>query len=176
MQYEDLLVPLDFPENTVVPPGSYTFYQAEVRYGAPDGALLRTDMSAEGGMFFDGWRVSVEANPTWNLSKHLELEGSYQPNLVRFPDREQRFVAHVARLRAQVALNTAVSTNAFLQYNSAADLVLANVRFRYNFREGNDLWIVYNEGMNVDRHRTRLVLPWTDARSLLVKYTYTFDV
>jgi hypothetical protein len=50
------------------------------------------------------------------------------------------------------------------------------VRFRYNFGEGNDLWIVYNEGFNLDRERTVPVLPWTDARSVLIKYTCTFQM
>jgi hypothetical protein len=75
-----------------------------------------------------------------------------------------------------VALNKKVSTNAFLQYNSAASLATADVRFRYNFGQGNDLWIVYNEGFNLDRSRTTPALPWTDARSVLVKYTYTFTL
>jgi hypothetical protein len=82
-------------------------------------------------------------------------------------------VAHVARARVRVALNKAVSTNAFLQYNSAVSVATADVRFRYNFGQGNDLWVVYNERLNVDRTRTVPTLPWTEARSLLVKYTYT---
>ncbi|MEE9464190.1 MAG: hypothetical protein V3W14_01280 [Candidatus Neomarinimicrobiota bacterium] len=52
----------------------------------------------------------------------------------------------------------------------------ANVRFRYNFREGNDLWIVYDEGMNTNRHRLTPMLPFTNIRTILVKYTYTFHL
>ena len=74
----------------------------------------------------------------------------------------------------QAALNTSVSAHAFVQYNNVADAVAANVRFRYNFREGNDLWIVYNQGLNTNRHRHDPVLPLTDSRTILVKYTYTF--
>jgi hypothetical protein len=33
-----------------------------------------------------------------------------------------------------------------------------NVRLRYNVREGNDLWIVYNEAVNTDRY-SRSPLP-----------------
>ena len=176
VRVEDLREPLAFPENTTVPRGRYTFGTVGLRYGAPDGNLLRVGANASAGTFFDGWRGQVGIEPTWNPSRHLELEGSYEANLVRFPDRDQRFVAHVARLRTQVALNKRVSTNAYLQYNSAARLAIANVRFRYAVGEGNDLWIVYNEGVNLDRERTLPVLPWTDARSVLVKYTYTFQM
>jgi hypothetical protein len=127
------------------------------------------------GPFFDGWRWQGEVQPTWNPSPHLELGGTYQVNLVRFPDRGGRFVAHVARARVRLALNTKVSTNAFLQYNSAASVATADVRFRYNFGQGNDLWVVYNERLNRDRTRTAPPLPRTDARSVLLKYTYTFQ-
>lgn len=92
------------------------------------------------------------------------------------PDRDQGFDAHLARLRIGTALNTKVSTNAFIQFNSATNTVSANVRFRYNFREGNDLWIVYDEGMNTDRRRLTPTLPFTDIRTILVKYTFTLHL
>ena len=81
---------------------------------------------------------------------------------------------HVARVRAQIGFSTQASINAFLQYNTASDVVSANVRFRYNFREGNDLWIVYNEGRNTDRLSNDPELPFLDGRRVLMKYTYTF--
>ena len=91
-------------------------------------------------------------------------------------DTDYIYFAHLARLRIGTALNTKVSTNAFIQFNSATNTVSANVRFRYNFREGNDLWIVYNEGINTDRHRIMPTLPLTDTRTILLKYTYTFQL
>ncbi|MFB6248813.1 MAG: DUF5916 domain-containing protein [Salinibacter sp.] len=174
VRVEDLRRPLSFPEATTVPAGRYTFGSVGVRHRAPEGQLLRTEASTSVGSFFDGWRWQGEVRPTWNPSPHLELGGTYQVNLVRFPDRDRRFVAHVARARVRVALNKQVSTNAFLQYNSAASVATADVRFRYNFGQGNDLWIVYNERLNRDRRRASPTLPRTDARSILLKYTYTF--
>ena len=172
---EDLQRTLSFPEGTAVPAGRYTFYTAGLRHGPPEGQLLRTEATTTLGTFFDGWRWQAEVSPTWNLSRHLELGGTYQANVVRFPDRNERFVAHVARGRVRLAFNKKVSTNAFVQYNSAASLTTADVRFRYNFGQGNDLWIVYNERLNFDRTRVVPTLPWTEARSLLVKYTYTMQ-
>jgi hypothetical protein len=81
---------------------------------------------------------------------------------------------HLARLRAQIGFDTHASLAAFIQYNSADDIFAANVRFRYNFREGQDLWIVYNQGLNTDRFAYTPVRPATDFRTVLVKYTHTF--
>jgi hypothetical protein len=95
-------------------------------------------------------------------------------NVVRFPDRDQGFDSHLVRLRIQAALNTKLSLNAFMQLSNTAYYGAANVRIRYNFREGSDLWLVYNEGMNLDRYRSNPALPLSDARTLMLKYTYTF--
>jgi hypothetical protein len=102
------------------------------------------------------------------------LETSYQYNRVDFGDRDQSFDVHLARLRAQIGFNTRVSLNGYVQVNSAADVVSTNARFRYNFREGNDFWLVYNSGFNLDRQRETPFLPVTGGRTLLLKYTYTF--
>jgi hypothetical protein len=176
VQFEDLLIPFALPEEAVVPAGSYTFFRVGASYHVSHTRLFQLRPRFEAGTFFDGWQATAEVSPIWYVSPHLELAGSYVFNRIRFPDRDQRVDAHLARLRIGTAFNTKVSTNAFIQFNSAANTVSANVRFRYNFREGNDLWIVYNEGMNTDRHRLTPTLPFTDSRTILVKYTYTFHL
>lgn len=175
LAYEDLVAPFPLSPDAVVPAGSYTFFHATASYHFSATRLFQLNPRVEAGTFYDGWQATVEVAPTWYVSPHLELSGSYQYNRIRFPDRDQRFDAHLARLRIGTALNTRVSTNAFLQLNSAAHGLSANVRFRYNFREGDDLWIVYNEGLNTDRDRLTPRLPLTDNRTILVKYTYTFS-
>ncbi|MCH8960051.1 MAG: carbohydrate binding family 9 domain-containing protein [Bacteroidetes bacterium] len=176
VQVEDLEAVLAFPEDTEVPAGRYTFYNVGGLFFMHDGRLLRANFDVEGGTFYDGHRLQLGISPTWNVSRFLELSAEYRGNFVRFPDRGQRFEVHVVRLRTQAALNTKVSTNFFLQYNSAADAVSANVRFRYNFREGNDLWIVYNQSLNTDRHRDVPALPFSDNSTILLKYTHTFGL
>jgi len=174
--FEDLLEPFALSEEAGVPVGRYTFYRLGVSYHVSHTRLFQLRPRIEAGTFFDGWQMTVGVSPVWYVSPHLELAGSYLYNRIRFPDRDQRFDAHLARLRIGTALNTKVSTNAFIQFNSATNTVSANVRFRYNFREGNDLWIVYNEGINTDRHRIMPTLPFTDTRTILLKYTHTFQL
>jgi len=174
--YEDVLVPFALSNDAEVPAGRYTFYRVGAAYHVSHTRLFQVRPSVEGGAFYDGWQVTLGVSPTWYVSPHLELTGSYQYSRIRFPDRDQKLDIHLARLRIGTALNTKVSTNAFVQFNSATHTASLNVRFRYNFREGNDLWIVYNEGMNTDRHRLQPMLPFTDNRTILLKYTHTFDL
>ena len=78
-------------------------------------------------------------------------------------------------MRIGTAVNTKLSTNALIQFNSNTSLISANIRFRYNFLEGRDLWIVFNEGLNTSRLEHVTELPLSDSESLLLKYTHTFQ-
>ena len=171
---EDLREPVSFPEDTEVPVGKYNYYALQAEYIGPDGNLIRTDGTASFGSFFDGTNLEVQLEPSWYVSRNLEIGATYQFNYVRFPDRDQEFIVNLARLRFQIGFTTRISINAFLQYNTDADAFSSNMRFRYNFREGNDLWIVYNEGRHTNRFNFDPALPSLDNRTLLLKYTYTF--
>jgi hypothetical protein len=172
--YEDLERGFHLSEAAEIPAGSYHFHTARASYGAPSGALARTSVTLETGSFFDGWKNSVGVAPTWNVSEHLELSGTYQFNRITFRERDQPFNAHVARARALAMLSTRLSVSTFVQFNSAAEAVSANVRIRYNPREGSDLYLVYNEGINTERDRLLSALPFSDSRTLLLKYSHTF--
>jgi hypothetical protein len=82
--------------------------------------------------------------------------------------------AHVARLRALLTPSTGFSAAAFLQFNSSDRALIANLRLRYNPREGVDLYLVYNETLNSGRFRETPIPPLSAGRTILVKYTYTF--
>jgi hypothetical protein len=155
--------------------GDYWFHQGDVRLQLPRSDLFRGDFSATAGSFYDGTRMGFALRPAWNPSKYLELGADYELNRLDFPDRDQATTAHLARIKVQAALDTRVSFNALAQFSNVADLATFNARFRYNFREGTDLWIVYNEGLNTERDLLDAPrLPLSAGRTVLVKYTHTF--
>ena len=143
----------------------------------PAGRRLRTGVDFRTGTYFDGTRTQINLTPTWNLSKHLELGADYQYSRIRFGDRDQAADIHLARLRVRTALDAKASGNAFVQYNSTTRRIDFNVRMRYNFSEGTDLWIVYNEGLNTERSLDpgQPTLPLSTSRAFIVKYSYTFQ-
>ncbi len=174
--FEDLSADVFFAPDVVVPSGSYRFQTVSASYSPSQGSLLRTSLSVNAGQFFDGWRVTASASPIWNVSRHFDLTGTYQFNRVEFASRGQQLTAHVVRLRTRAALNTRVSGAAFVQYNSAANAVFLNARVRYNPREGNDLYLVFNESLVTDRFGFLHERPLTDSRTVMVKYVHTLSV
>jgi hypothetical protein len=132
------------------------------------------DVDAKTGRFYDGRRLTLTLNPTWNLSRHFDLSGDYEYNRLRFAARNAALDTHLARLRLGAALNANASAVALVQANSISDRIGINLRLRYNFREGTDFWIVYNEGINTDRDGVATGLPerpLSAARSIQVKFT-----
>jgi len=172
---EDLTEPLAFSEETLVPAGKYHFYTFNVSYSELYKAFT-SEITLEAGSFYDGTRISVGLSPIWRASRYLEFVTFFQFDRIRFPDREQSFDGKVLRLRLNISLNPKVSLSPFVQWNSAANVITLNMRFRYNIREGNDFYLVYNEGLNTDRERVQPVLPSSNSRAILAKYTHTFDL
>jgi len=174
-QYENLDAPFTLPEETLVPEGTYRFATALLQYSAPRGASFQTRASVQGGQFFDGRRTSFSLGPIWDPSAHLNLSANYQLDHVNLPERDQSFTSHVARLRTRVMFSTRTSVIGFVQYTKTDNAVVANLRFRYNPREGNDLYIVWNEGLVTDRDSFSPVRPYHDQRTILIKYSHTLQ-
>lgn len=158
-----------------IPAGTYDFWDGQLTYTPKLSNTLRTSATVEYGQYFDGHRFSFSLSPWWSPSRYLNLTAFYRLDHLTFPGRGLKTNAHVARLRAEVMFSTELSTAAFVQYNNVAHAVSSNFRIRYNPREGNDLYLVYNHGVNTDRSRFTPTLPVNDSWTILVKYTYTFN-
>ncbi len=173
--YESVREPFQLSGGSEVPIGDYWFHEGQVRLQSSRGGLFRPNATMAAGTFYDGWRVFLQGGAAWNPSLHLELGGNYQLNVIRFSDRNESLNAHVVAFRIQTALDVHLSFSTLLQYNSTADDIDLNSRLRYNFREGNDLWLVYNEGFNTDRDGLAGPRrPFSQRRTLMIKYTHTF--
>ena len=174
-RYENLESSFPLPEGNSVPAGIYRFAAARLRYRAPPGNRFRANVVVEAGRFFDGRQASVSFGPAWDPSAHLNLSANYRFDYVEFPRRDQSFTASLVRLRTQVMLSTKTSAVWFVQYSNTDRAIIANLRFRYNPSEGNDLYIVWNEGLVTDRNSFDPVRPLSDERTILLKYSRTFQ-
>jgi hypothetical protein len=134
--------------------------------------MLRTDA----GQYFGGTRFSINAQPTCNISKHLEIGATYNFDRLEFRTKNQKLLNHIAGIKAIYMFDTRISFNAYIQYNTAVHEIITNLRLRYNPKEGNDFYIVLNEGRNTSLDREVPRLPVYSTRSVFLKYTYTFNL
>jgi hypothetical protein len=171
---EDIPESFQLGDDVEVPSGSYSFPEVQLRYDTPRGNSLRAIFRISGGGFFDGTRFTASAAPTWDPSRVVNLNLFYQFNRINFADRGQDLTAHIARFRTEFTFNTRLTLSSFIQYNSAGEIGVLNARFRYNPRDGNNFYIVFNESVNTDRDRLTPRLPRSDQRAVLLKFDYTF--
>ena len=155
-------------------PGSYTFANISSSFSTASSHALAADFTADAGQFYDGMLLSLSAAPRLEIGSGLSLSLTYRMDYVNFPTRKSAFVNHIAGLKGLLTLTTKTSLSAFIQYNTAVNRFVTNIRFRWNPREGNDFYIVYNEGLNTGLMREVPALPFSAGRTVLVKYTYTF--
>ncbi len=172
--YEALTESFELSDDVEVEIGEYSFAEVELTMQTSESRSVYSANTLNIGSFYGGGRISIEIQPTWNVSRFINFTGAYQYDRVSFSDRDLVFNAHVARFRTELTLNRSVSASAFVQYNGVDDISLANFRLRFNPREGNDLYVVYNEGFNLDRFSETPRLPRSDGRTLVVKYSHTF--
>ena len=174
-RYENLESSFPLPEGNSVPAGIHRFAAVGLQYRSPQGDRFRTNVAVEGGRFFDGRQVSLSVGPIWDPSAHLNLSANYRLDYVEFPRRDQSFTSNLVRLRIQVSLSTEISAAWFVQFSNTDREIVSNLRFRYNPSEGNDLYIVWNEGLVTDRNYFDPVRPLSDERTILIKYSHTLQ-
>jgi hypothetical protein len=161
-------------DQAYVPPGKYSFLDFLVYYGTNTSHTLSATLSAESGKFYDGGKLSFFASPQLNLGSDVSLGLTYYFDYVNFKSRSVSFTNHIAGIKGLITFSTKTYIQAYLQYNTGARKILTNFRLRYNPSEGNDFYIVYDEGMNTNLIREIPNLPLSIGRTLLLKYTYTF--
>jgi hypothetical protein len=157
-----------------VPQGRYSFTFLSGQYTTSAANKIWTYFYTEAGNFYDGWKFSFGSGPNIKLGSNFDIGLFYRFDKVNFPERSMEFANHIGRLTGLMTLTTKTSLSAFIQYNSAIDGIIGNIRFRYNPREGNDFYIVYDEALNTGRNHSLPVKPFSAGRTVLLKYTYTF--
>jgi hypothetical protein len=157
-----------------VPAGEYSFVDFSGYYESSVTRAFSYTLFTNAGDFYDGWKWSFYTIPNLKIGTDYDIGLYYRIDRVKFPERSMDFTNHIVRLNGLMTLTTKTSLSAFVQYNTAINRVIGNIRFRYNPRDGNDFYIVYDEGLNTNRTRLTPSLPFTASRTVLLKYTCTF--
>ncbi len=174
LYYEHVGEPLALGHATI-PVGHYWFRSARVFLSLPATRTFSTRVYFRKGAYYDGDWTLLILNPYVQLSERLQLGLDLQRTRATFPGDRVPFDPDLIRLRADLALNPRLSASALLQYTSTEGEGAANVRLRYNFGEGRDIYLVYNEGLSVPDG-----LAWSavssQGRTVVGKVTYAFAV
>jgi len=164
------------PDELYIKPGRYEYLSFMGMVSTPMSKPSYLMLMTEFGQFYDGIRFSIRLEPTWNMSKHFELGGTYSYDHVDVTKRDVSMTNHIVGIKTLYMINTKLSVNAFIQYNTALNGIITNLRLRYNPKEGNDLYLVFDVDSNTAPDREIPRLPSYNSRAVMIKYTYTFNL
>lgn len=172
--YDNVPSAFELSNTILIEPAEYVNNDITVTCQTPSVNFLNASFSTTLGTFYGGDRFSAGITPTYIISKYLTVSGFYQYNHISFTD-SPAYVTHVGRLKVATSLNVKLSVNAFAQINSLTAVTAVNFRLRYNPKDGNDFYLVYNEVVN-NHGKEDPYLPFSDYRALMLKYIYTFHI
>lgn len=174
MRKEGLLKDFQLADHVFVPAGNYTFYRLFGSLSSPKTKKVAAIFEYQAGEFYDGNMLSVALIPEFSLSSSFQVSASYQFDQVNFSTRSQAFTNNIARVKLTYMLNTKISLSSFVQYNEIDNVVITNFRLRYNPRDGNDLYLVFNDLRNPNNSESGMKQPPYNNRTIVLKYTHTF--
>ncbi|PHY09243.1 MAG: hydrolase [Acidobacterium sp.] len=168
---EGVRTPFAIYPGVIVPPGTYDHAEMQLVGMSNQGAPLSAQIRVTVGGFFGGDRVSLSPTIKMRAGDALTAEVSYQRNDVRLPGGE--FTANLVRTRVSYSFSSRVFTQALIQYNDRADLWSMNFRFGWLQAANTGLFVVYTDTRGLYDLFDR---PERTDRSLIVKYSYMFDL
>jgi hypothetical protein len=153
----------------VLPVGSYQFDTFRVGYNLGQQRLVSANLTAEFGTFYNGHKTSLSvARGRVPITNQLSVEPTYSINHVTLVQGE--FTTHLAGSRVTYSMTPLMFVSALLQYHSGINAVSTNARFRWEYRPGSELFVVYNE----DRNTLTRSFPSLNNRALIVKINRLF--
>ena len=123
----------------------------------------------EFGTFFDGTKTAISVRRgRVSFTPQISAEPVYSINWVELVGGS--FTTHLVGTRATYTATPRMFTSALVQYNSSIDSVSVNVRFRWEYQPGSELFVVFNEERDTRSRR----FPDLANRAFIIKINPLF--
>ena len=167
--YELLTRPFSIAPGVTIPVGGYGFQNIRVSLALGQQRRLSGTLSVQHGSFFSGDKTGVGfSRGRLELTPQLSVEPSVSFNWVDLP--EGSFTTELVTARATYTVTPHMFISALLQYNSSNGSLGTNVRLRWEYQPGSELFVVYND----QRDTTLRGAPVLENRAFIVKVTRLF--
>jgi hypothetical protein len=173
-EYDNLSTPFA-TAGTVLPVGDYAWTYAQVSYSSDRTRRIYGSFGGDAGGYYSGDRQTLRANVTLQLGKTLLFEPNYTHNRVTLPGRPV-YNSNVLNFRVSHSFSPDFYLKGFVQYNDDRNTASFNFLWWYHYQPGSDLYVVYNQGWDMDLPLTSREVPGASSRvrsrALTVKVTY----
>ena len=150
-------------------PGGYDWHEGTLAFNYNSSAPVSFGMRATFGGFFGGDRLSVGPSVRARHGETVNVSLSWTRNALSL--QEGDVVTNLTSTRIAYNFSPRLFVQSLLQYNDSADLWSTNLRFGWLQDANTGLFIVYNDTEGIGD-----VVPAGAGRSVILKYSYLFDV
>ncbi len=161
--------PFEIVDGVTVPAGEYDNGNAQIGLVTSSSRPVAVNVSYRRWDFLTGDRedyyASVEFRPSAQFFGKLE----YSENDISL--REGAFIVRIARAVLGVAFSPDLTWDTTMQFDNVSDKAGLNSRLRWEFKPGHELFVVYDEGFDVEAWTLRST---TQRVSIKVGLTYRF--
>jgi hypothetical protein len=173
-EFDNLQLPFS-TAGAIVPAGEYEWTYATLQYSSNRTYRIFGNVGGDFGGYYNGRRQTFKTNININVGKTLLIEPNYTHNRVTRPGRPI-YNSNVMNLRVSHSFSPDFYLKGFFQYNDDRKSSSFNFLWWYHYKPGSDLYVVYNQGWDIDLPLTsREALEQSyriRSKSLAVKLTY----
>ena len=150
--------------------GDYQFQDYRASYRMGPQRRLSGSFSIQRGTFFGGSITEVRySRGRLELTPQFSFEPSVSVSDITLP--EGSFTAKLVTTRLTYTFTPRMFVGGFLQYNSTRNVLSTNVRLRWEYQPGSELFVVYNDQRDTELGRS---FPLLKNRAFVVKFTRLF--
>ena len=168
--FERLVRPFTIAPGVTLPVGTYSFHTTRLGYTAGPQRPISGEVVYETGPFYNGSRQTFSLNTARvQLTPQMSLEPSLSINWVDLV--QGSFTAKVIRTRATFTITPRMFVSGIVQYNSSGTSFGSNVRFRWEYKPGSELFVVYTDDYDTEARPS--VTPLRN-RAFVIKFNRLF--
>ena len=143
-EYELLVRPFAIARGVTIPVGGYGFNDVYASYLLGQQRRVSGQFSVQHGTFYDGTLTAFGySGARVSVTTHFSVEPSVSINRVRLD--EGRFTNTVLRARSDYGFSPLMFASALVQYSSSDHTFSSNLRFRWEYSPGSELFVVYTD-------------------------------
>ncbi|HUR32312.1 MAG TPA: DUF5916 domain-containing protein [Vicinamibacterales bacterium] len=163
-EYELLPGNFRIDPRVTVPQGGYDNRNLSASYSLANNRPIAGRIALSTGAFYDGTRREASYSGRVAVMPQFAVEPSVSLAWVRLPygDFDARLIAN----RFTYTPTTRLFVSSLIQFNVDAKTLSSSLRFRWEYRPGSDLFLVYSDGRDTSRPGTAIL-----NRSLAFKMT-----
>jgi hypothetical protein len=168
--FERLVRPFNVATGIDIPIGLYNFHNLQVAYAGGQQRRISGAVGYETGTFYGGNRQAINVTGArLEVTPQISLEPSLSLNFVDLPQGD--FTATVVRSRATFTVTPRMFISGIVQYNSTTTSAGSNLRLRWEYAPGSELFVVYTDDYDTN---TRTGLTPLRNRAFVIKVNRLF--